>query len=100
VSEEKKEQTRPGAGDSLSQMFAAFGQAFAEVFNDPELQAKAKELGDAATASATRLGSRFKDDDVRAKFRLAGQAAEEFGRAVSEYFKSERKSPPPGNQGT
>ena len=98
MSEEKKEQIKPGAGESLSQMFAAFGQAFAEVFNDPELQAKAKELGDAATASATRLGGRFKDEDVKSKFRLAGQAAEEFGRAVSEYFKSERQSPPPGGE--
>jgi hypothetical protein len=81
-------------------MFASLGQAFAEAFNDPELQAKAKELGEAATASATRLGQRFKDEDVKVKFRQAGLAAEEFGRAVSEYFKSEHKSPPPGTTGS
>lgn len=92
MSEEKKQQSAPRAGESLAQMFTAFGQAFAEVFNDPELKAKAKELGDAATASATRLGGRFKDDDVKAKFRMAGEAAEEFGKAVSEYFKSDRPS--------
>jgi len=93
VSEQK--QSTPKAGESLSQMFTALGQAFAEIFNDPELQAKAKELGEAATASASRLGQRFKDDDVKAKFRQAGSAAEEFGQAVSEYFKSQRQSPPP-----
>ena len=75
-------------------MFTAFGQAFAEVLDEhAELQAKAKELGDAArAASATRLGKRFKDDDVKVKFRLAGEAAEEFGKAVSEYFKSDHPS--------
>jgi len=82
----------PKPGESLRQMFVAFGDAFSEVFNDPELKAKAKELGDAASQSASRLGSRFKDDDVKERFRQAGEAAEVFGKSVAEYFKSDRKA--------
>jgi len=82
----------PKPGESLRQMFIALGDAFSEVFNDPELKAKAKELGDAASQSASRLGSRFKDDDVKQRFRQAGDAAETFGKSVADYFKSDRKA--------
>ena len=82
----------PKPGESLRQMFIALGDAFSEVFNDPELKAKAKELGEAASQSASRLGSRFKDDDVKQRFRQAGDAAETFGKSVAEYFKSDRKT--------
>ena len=86
--DEKKDQADRSASDSLEQMFTAFGQAIGEIFNDPELKAKAKELGDAASVSIDALGSRFKDEEVRDKFRQAGDAAESFGRSVSDYFKS------------
>jgi len=89
--DEKKQSAEPNPGESLRQMFVALGDAFAEVFNDPELKAKAKEFGDAATVSAAHLGRRFKDDEVRARFRKAGEAAEDFGRGVADYFKSDRK---------
>jgi len=59
---------------------------------DVPCRAKAKELGDAASQSASRLGSRFKDDDVKQRFRQAGDAAETFGKSVAEYFKSDRKA--------
>jgi ribosomal-protein-alanine N-acetyltransferase len=92
MAEEKKRSDEPKPGESLRQMFVAFGDAFAEVLNDPELKARAKDFGEAATDSALQLGRRFKDDDVKERFRQAGEAAEEFGRSVAEYFKSERKT--------
>ena len=88
----EKRASEPKPGESLRQMFIALGDAFSEVFNDPELKAKARELGDAASQSASRLGSRFKDDDVKQRFRQAGDAAETFGKSVAEYFKSDRKA--------
>lgn len=91
MEDEKKQTREPNPGENLRQMFVALGDAFSEVFNDPELKAKAKEFGEAATESATRLGHRFKDDDVQQRFRQAGEAAELFGRSVAEYFKSDRK---------
>ena len=85
---EPKEQTERSTSDSLEQMFTAFGQAIGEIFKDPELKAKAKELGDAATVSMEALGRRFQDEEVRERFKQAGDAAEEFGRSVSDYFRS------------
>jgi len=90
--EEKKQSGEPQPGESLRQMFVAFGEAFGEVLNDPELKAKAREMGDAATYSATRLGRRLQDEEVKERFRKAGEAAEVFGRSVAEYFKSDRKT--------
>ena len=87
----QNESTR-SAGESLGEMFTAFGQAISEIFNDPELKAKAKEFGDAAAQSATTLGRRFEDEDVKDKFRQAGTAAEDFGKTVSEHFKSHHSS--------
>ncbi len=92
MKEQERQGKESGASDSLRQMFTALGEAFSEVFNDPELKAKAREFGDAATESAIHLGRRFKDDDVRERFRQAGEAAEEFGRSVADYFRSERRS--------
>ena len=89
MEDERPQESERSAGESLGQMFTAFGQAISEIFNDPELKAKAKEFGDAAAESATTLGRRFEDDDVKEKFRQAGAAAEDFGRAVSDRFKSE-----------
>ena len=88
--EEEKNAGEAGPSESLRQMFAAFGDAFSEVFNDPELKARAREFGDAATMSAMHLGRRFKDEEVKERFKKAGEAAEVFGRSVAEYFKSDR----------
>ena len=85
-------ETNRNAGESLGQMFEAFGQAISEIFNDPELKAKAREFGDAAAQSASTLGHRFEDEDVKEKFRQAGTAAEDFGKTISEYFKSDRST--------
>lgn len=90
MEENNKHTCEPRPGESLKQMFIAFGDAFSEVFNDPELKAKAKEFGEAATESAQQLGRRFKDDDVKERFRKAGEAAETFGKSVAEYFKSDK----------
>ena len=74
------------AADNFAAMFKKFGEVMSEIFNDPELKEKAKELGDSAAASAKTLGRRFQDEDVKKKFREVGQAAEDFGKSVSEYF--------------
>ena len=90
MGDEKPRESERGAGESLGQMLTAFGQAISEIFNDPELKAKAKEFGDAATESAATLGRRFEDDDVKEKLRQAGAATEDFGRTLSDHFKSGR----------
>ncbi len=88
---QERQENESSPGESLRQLFAALGDAFGEVFNDPELKVKAKDLGDAAADSAQHLGRRFRNEEVRERFRKAGEAAEEFGRSVADRLKSDRE---------
>ena len=72
-------------------MFKAFGQAVSEIFNDPGLKEKAKEFTESAPDSAKTFADRFKDEDVRDKFRDIGKAAEEFGKSISNCFKKDKE---------
>jgi len=36
------------------------------------------------------FGSRFKDEDVKDKFREVGKAAQDFGKSVAEHFKDNK----------
>lgn len=87
----KEEPPRKNAADNFAEMFEAFGKAMSEIFNDPELKEKAKDIGRSAAESAQRFGGRFRDEDVRNKFREAGEAAQRFGKSVSDYFKDTGK---------
>ena len=71
-----------------------FGQAVSEIFDDPELKEKDKDFAESATESAKTFGSRFKDDDVKAKFIDVGKAAEDFGKSVKDSFKKEKEETP------
>ncbi len=93
MSEEQKSESKR-ATDTFAGMLRAFGQALEEVFDDPQLKQSAREFADSAVDSARTLAGRFGDDDVKAKFREVGRAAEEFGRSVEAYFeegKAERR---------
>ena len=52
--------------------------------------AKAKEFAESASESAKVFGNRFKDEDVKDKFRDVGKAAEDFGKSVADCFKKEK----------
>jgi hypothetical protein len=77
--------------ESFAGLFATFGQAVGDIFNDPELKKKAKEFAESASASANSLVDRLKEDDVKEKFRDVGKAAEDFGKNVADCFKKEKK---------
>ena len=79
------------ATDNFAEMFHSFGDALAQIFDDPKLKEQAKEFGKTAADSAKVFASRFKDEDVKKKFCEAGIAAEEFGKSVKESFKEKRK---------
>ncbi len=68
-------------------IFQELGGAFAEIFNDPKLKTKAKELGQTAAESVSTLGDRFHDQEVQHKFKNAGKAAEKFSKSIAAYFK-------------
>jgi hypothetical protein len=76
--------------ENFGDMFESFGAALGQIFNDPELKAKAKDFGHSAAESARTFAGRFKDEEVKAKFRDVGKAAEDFGRSVADSFKSDK----------
>ena len=59
------------SAENFADMFKAFGQTMSEIFNDPELKQKAKEFAESTAESAKAFGCRFKDEDVKDKFRLS-----------------------------
>jgi len=77
--------------ESFAGLFATFGQAVGDIFNDPELKKKAKEFAESASASANSLVDRLREDDVKEKFRDVGKAAEDFGKNVADCFKKEKQ---------
>lgn len=79
------------AAENLNEMIGSFGEAIGQIFNDPALKEKAKELGRAARESAETLGQRLKDEEVKAKFRDVGKAARAFGKNVADAFAEEDK---------
>lgn len=74
--------------ENFGEMFKAFGDAISEIFDDPKLKEKAKEFAESATESAKIFGSRFKDEEVKDKFRDVGKAAQDFGKSVVDCFKA------------
>ena len=83
VSQEDK-----NVADNFGDLIKAFGNAVSEIFDDPKLKEKAKEFADSATESAKVFGSRFKDEEVKAKFGDVGKAAQDFGKSVADCFKA------------
>ncbi len=84
--EEKAQEQNPA--EHFGELIKAFGNAVGEIFDDPKLKEKAKEFADSATESAKVFGSRFKDEEVRAKFGDVGKAAQDFGKAIADCFKA------------
>ena len=84
--EEKKHEKT--TAENFGELIKAFGNAVGEIFDDPKLKEKAKEFADSATESAKVFGSRFKDEEVKAKFGDVGKAAQDFGKSVADCFKA------------
>ena len=93
---EDKNSEKKTAAENLNDMFEAFGTAMSQIFNDPVLKEKAKDLGRAAKESAERLGQRFKDEEAQSRFRDVGRAAQAFGKNVADVFADDRPKDQPG----
>jgi len=87
VPQEEKKHEKTTA-ENFGELIKAFGNAVGEIFDDPKLKEKAKEFADSATESAKVFGSRFKDEEVKAKFGDVGKAAQDFGKSVADCFKA------------
>jgi hypothetical protein len=89
MSQERKSNEKTAA-ENFGEMFKAFGDAISEVFDDPKLKEKAEEFAESAVESAKIFGSRFKDEDVKAKFRDVGRAAQDFSKSVANCFRADK----------
>ena len=98
--DDQEKTVKKSPGQHLGDLFDMLGDAMGQVFNDPGLREKARELGRAAKESAETLGERFKDDEVRAKFRDVGKAAQAFGRSVADSFGESQGKPGEGEKKT
>ena len=76
--------------ENFGELLRAFGDAISGIFDDPELKEKAKEFSESAVESVKIFGGRFKDEDVRAKFRDVGKVAQDFGKSVADCFKADK----------
>ena len=85
---QEKNSSKKTATENFGEMFKTFGDAISEIFDDPKLKEKAKEFAESATESAKIFGGRFKDEDVKAKFRDVGRVAQDFGKSVTDCFKA------------
>ena len=88
-----KDNAKKSPSEAFGNMIKEFGDAVAEIFNDPKLKEKAKDFGDTATASAKAFADRFKDEEVKDKFRSVGDTAKDFGQSISDYFKDDNEQP-------
>jgi len=88
---EENPSDKKSSAENFGDMLKEFGNAVAEIFNDPELKNKAKEFGESAKESAKTFAARFKDEEVKEKFKDVGKAAQNFGESVSDYFKQDKE---------
>ena len=77
------------AAETLGEMIRKFGLSVGEIFDDPEVKEKAKEFAESVVDAAARVGqSKVKTEDVRARFRNVGKAAQTLGNSLDKHFKS------------
>jgi ribosomal-protein-alanine N-acetyltransferase len=80
---------RKKAAEKLGKVMKTFGDTVSEIFEDPELREKAKEFSlSVVDAAAKVVNSRIKDDEVRAKFKDVGKAAQDLGRSITGHFEN------------
>ena len=85
----KKKFDTKKASKQLGKVISAFGDTISEILEDPELREKGKEFAQSVVDAAAKVvESRVKDDEVKAKFRDVGTAAQHLGQTLTEHFKS------------
>ena len=86
---EKGKYNRKKAADDLGKVMKTFGETVGQIFNDPELREKAKEFSQSIVNSAAKvIASPSKDNEVKAKFRDVGKAAQTLGKSITDNFKT------------
>jgi [ribosomal protein S5]-alanine N-acetyltransferase len=83
----KEKYDRKIAAEKLGKVIKVFGDTLSEILDDPELRKKAREFSLNIVDSAAKvINSKIKDDEVRAKFKDVGKAAQDLGKSIATNF--------------
>jgi len=83
-----KKEPHQKAAEDFKKIFKELGDALSEVFDDPKLKNEVKKISQSAVKSAKAFGERFKDKEVREKFKKAGKTAQNFSKEVEKIIKN------------
>ncbi len=77
------------AAETLGKMLKAFGNTLSEILDDPKLKTSAKKFAESVVDAAAKVvQSKVEDEEVRAKFRGVGEAAQTLGKSLEAHFKA------------
>jgi len=86
---QKVKYNRKMAAEKLGKIMKAFGDTLSEIMDDPELKKKAREFSLNVVDSAAKvINSKIKDDEVRAKLKDIGKAAQDLGKSIASNFET------------
>ena len=86
----KEKYDRKMAAEKLGKIIKTFGDTLSEILDDPELREKAKDFSLSVVDSAAKVvNSRVKDDEIRAKFKDVGKAAQSLGKSIADHFEAD-----------
>jgi len=78
--------TKKSAAESFGEMVREFGNALSEIFKDPKVREKAQEFARSTGEAVQTFTDKFKEEEVKQKFRQAGKVAKEFGEKAAKHF--------------
>lgn len=78
-------------------MVREFGNALGEIFKDPKVREKAQEFARSTGEAVQAFIDKFKEEEVKQRFKQAGRAAEEFGQKVAKRFGTSKEKYSQGN---
>jgi len=86
----KEKYDRKMAAEKLGKIIKTFGDSVSQILDDPDLREKAKEVSlSIVDAAAKVVNSRVKDDEIRAKFKEVGKAAQSLGKSIADHFEAD-----------
>jgi hypothetical protein len=75
------------ASETFKEMLQTFGNSVGEILDDPEVKEKAKALAESVVDAAAKVGqSKVKNEEMRAKYRNVGKAAQSLGSSLDKHF--------------
>ncbi len=79
--------------ETFKELLQTFGDSISEIMDDPEVKEKAKAFAESVVDAAAKVGqSKVKNEEMRAKYRNVGKAAQTLGNSLDKNFTSSEAS--------